>query len=127
MSPQTYNTVAWTSHKRNTEYLTEGFAQIKPKYERIWPSLHAEVDALLKLSTRHCNLVITVKRTNKNGELCMARPCQHCLRFMKKFHVKGVLYSTSDGEMVYEKMADINIDKACISAGWRNWNKRQDF
>lgn len=58
-------------------------------------SLHAELRALLKAREPVDTLV--VGRVNRNGELCMARPCPVCQLAISEYGVGRVVYSGSDG------------------------------
>ena len=61
---------------------------------------HAEVDALLPLINRHCDLkkaTIYVFRRNRNGYISMARPCPRCMSVIKEQGIRKLEYTTQDG------------------------------
>lgn len=68
-------------------------------------SRHAEVAALSKLfpSKRVGTTVISL-RIRKDGSLAMARPCKHCMAFIRESGVKKVYWSNQYGVMVKEKI-----------------------
>lgn len=61
-------------------------------------SLHAELDCLIKARNRKFpnivagNGVMYIAREIK-GMPAMARPCEHCMAFLKKVGIKRVMYS----------------------------------
>ena len=62
--------------------------------------LHAETDALLPLIKSKIDLngaSIYVFRRMKDGSLGMARPCQRCMKVIRKCGIKYINYTTYDG------------------------------
>ena len=49
---------------------------------------------------------IFVYRTNKNGQLAMAKPCDMCQKLIKYVGIKNMFYTTNDGEIKLEKVRD---------------------
>src|SRR6186713_1545083 len=56
-------------------------------------SLHAELDCLTK-STRAGGVIYTYREVN--GHTAMARPCEHCMAFLRESGVSTVVYSTGE-------------------------------
>jgi hypothetical protein len=48
-----------------------------------------------------------VIRINNRGEMKNSRPCNNCIRYMKLFNVRKVYYSDNDGDIVLEKVKDM--------------------
>lgn len=70
--------------------------KLHPKFTR-WPnSIHAEVDAILKAHRNLKGASILVVRINKAGELRNAKPCAHCMLYLKHVGIRKVYYSTND-------------------------------
>lgn len=66
--------------------------------DRYYKGLHAEIDALRKLRKRtDSGWTIYVARIKKNGDWGMARPCNVCMRFLRKMGVTKVVYTHEDG------------------------------
>lgn len=59
-------------------------------------SLHAELRALLNPKAANCDTLI-VGRVNRQGELCLARPCPVCQLAIFESGIKRVYYSTDNG------------------------------
>lgn len=85
--------------------------KIKKNYD---PSTHAEMDTIFKLlkrKPRNFNkLTIFVVRIsiNKNGSvnLLNSAPCANCAKKMKSFGVKKIVWSNSEGELVWCNLAE---------------------
>jgi deoxycytidylate deaminase len=59
-------------------------------------SLHAELRALLNPKAASCDTLV-VGRVNRQGELCLARPCPVCQLAISESGIKRVYYSTDNG------------------------------
>ncbi len=59
-------------------------------------------------------LEIVVIRVNKNGELLNSKPCNTCLYYMKLYGVKSVYYSDENGDMIKEKISQIEVEHNSI-------------
>jgi deoxycytidylate deaminase len=64
-------------------------------------TVHAEVDALLKIK-RCVGADLVVVRLNKNGTFGNSRPCNTCIAKMKKHGIRKVFYTTNTGKMIWE-------------------------
>jgi deoxycytidylate deaminase len=62
-------------------------------------SIHAEVSSIIRLKKKkilkECKMV--VYREYANGELAMSRPCPTCIKILKFFGIKKIIYTTIDG------------------------------
>lgn len=71
-----------------------------PRFKRVYSDgqevshLHAEMDVLRFSKPGDIILVI---RYGADGELSMAKPCEHCESFISDAKIKAVLYSNWDG------------------------------
>jgi cytidine deaminase len=88
--------------KRKIIKIGANLTKTHPRFSRVYTSgkkghfLHAEMN-VLRFSKPGDE--ITVLRFNADGDLRMAKPCEHCQRFMKEFGIKKVTYSDWDGQM----------------------------
>ena len=57
------------------------------------PEIHAESRLCRKLG-KNAPVVYVARYSKNNGELAMAKPCEHCMNILKAFKVKLVVYST---------------------------------
>lgn len=58
---------------------------------------------------------------NKSGELCNSKPCNTCLYYMKLYGIKSVYYSDEKGDILKEKISQIEVEHN--SLGHRNYKK----
>ena len=103
------------------KYLAIGKNNLIPQYNA--PTLHAEIDAYLKLPRYYCkfDLDMVVVRFTKDGRLFQSRPCYHCLRTLAaaRISIKNVYYS-NNGKMCKEKFCDmIDSPLTSVSSGMR--------
>jgi deoxycytidylate deaminase len=71
---------------------------------------------------KYAILVIRIKRDT--GELVNSKPCYDCINTMKKCGIKKVYYSNSNGEIVMERVSQIENRK---SNGYRNINNINNY
>jgi tRNA(Arg) A34 adenosine deaminase TadA len=64
--------------------------------------LHAEIAAILKAGDKLINSIV-IRRLNKEGKLCLAKPCPICQEAIKAFGIKLIFYSC-DNEMSVERI-----------------------
>lgn len=58
---------------------------------------------------------IMVLRISHNG-IKFSKPCSDCIKTLKKFNIRGIYYSLDNGELVYEKISNIeNNHKSVMS------------
>lgn len=92
------------------------------------PSIHAEMHALYRLYTskvyknikNNANLTLTVVRYDRQGNLKNSKPCQACVKLMKKFGIKTVTYSDDNGDLITCKLDDIG--ECCRSSAMRSFD-----
>lgn len=60
-------------------------------------------------------LEIVVIRVNNNGQLLNSKPCNTCLYYMKLFGVKTVYYSDENGDIIKEKINQIEVEHSSIA------------
>jgi deoxycytidylate deaminase len=94
------------------------------------PTLHAEIDAYLKLPRYYWkkDLDMIVVRFGKEGKLCQSRPCYHCLKTLTSsgLSIKNVYYS-ANGEMCKEKFGDmLDNPLTTITSGMRMHNRERN-
>jgi|TARA_B100001093_G_C26487632_1_gene867616 cytidine deaminase len=74
-----------------------------------YSSLHAEVDAVnkLKKSEKNKRVNMIVFRVNKQGDICMSKPCINCMKVIKKelkrknYKCPIIYYTEQDGSINY--------------------------
>ena len=70
-------------------------------------SIHAEVDAVknLKKSIKNKRVYMIVFRVNKQGKICMSKPCSNCIREIKRefknknYRCSIIYYTEQDGSI----------------------------
>lgn len=73
-----------------------------PKFRRLYRNggegahLHAEMDVLRFARPGDCLLVL---RFSANGTLTMAKPCEHCQKFIRQLDLGKVKYTDWDGQI----------------------------
>jgi tRNA(Arg) A34 adenosine deaminase TadA len=71
-------------------------------------SVHAEMDALRKVPPRRrasTSLRMVVVRVSSSGALAQSRPCDACMRALRRFRgMRSVAYSCSTGGVVIEAL-----------------------
>jgi deoxycytidylate deaminase len=66
-------------------------------------TVHAEVDALLKVSNREDlrGATVYVIRVNKQGQLAMSQPCPMCSEILREHGIKRAFFTVSENENAY--------------------------
>lgn len=77
-------------------------------------TIHAEMAALKKLKKRRRHKYYVVVVRYCNGVLRNSKPCSLCKHIMINHGIKYVYYSTDDGNIVKERVKDLNT---IISSG----------
>ena len=76
-----------------------GFNQLRhtSKAKTAWPSVHAEVAAILSTSRRLLNKsTIYVCRVKKDGTQGLSKPCDYCTSMIKYVSLKKIVFTTED-------------------------------
>ena len=81
-------------------------SKINPKYKKYDCSIHAEQKALLSCKdwVKVSGSSILVVRINKRGEFLLSKPCNMCMNMINHLNIKNLYYSTSDGQIVLERL-----------------------
>lgn len=75
---------------KNGKILSSGHNRIRAR----WPSIHAEMDALLSLSPKdRRGATVYVARVSASGGIRNSKPCLMCERCMRKWGVSRVVWS----------------------------------
>jgi deoxycytidylate deaminase len=69
--------------------------KLHSKFQRWKGSIHAEVDAIIHAMTDLKGTSLLVVRINKKEQLRLAKPCQHCMKYIRYVGIKKVYFSTS--------------------------------
>jgi len=56
-----------------------------------------------------------VIRIDKNKNVVDSKPCLHCCNLMKTLEIKAVVYSDNNGNLVYEKISNLNSKHISLS------------
>lgn len=90
-----YNRYGWSS-KQKGKYCAR-------KQNSAMCSVHAEVDALLKVASREDikGSTVYVVRINRQNELAMSKPCPMCSQILQEHGVKRAFFSVSEDENAY--------------------------
>lgn len=76
-------------------YANRSIKKHHPKYRKSKYSLHAEVNAIIKAKTDLNGKSILVIRINNKDQFRLARPCKHCMEYLKYAGIKNCYYSIS--------------------------------
>jgi len=69
---------------------------------------------------------LIVVRVNKEGGLCISRPCCNCLSMMKAVNIRRVYYVDNTGNIVYENVSDmISIHASSVAYHIYTLNKNK--
>ena len=90
-----FNRYGWTSIQNRKKYSNDKIC-----------SVHAEVDALLKLPNREDaqGSTVYVVRVNKSKELAMSAPCSMCEEILREHGVKKAIFSVNENENTFGTM-----------------------
>lgn len=69
-------------------------------------SIHAELDCLSK-TVRPESCTIYVYRATADGNPALARPCEHCMKFLKDAGIQFVFYSVPDYPFWEKEIIDV--------------------
>jgi deoxycytidylate deaminase len=92
---------------KGNKLLSKGYNQMRthPKAQTAWQRIHAELDALLHMTsdeTRGATMIVV--RLTKTGLLAMSRPCSVCYSMLQLAGFKSVVYSTGERVVIEERI-----------------------
>jgi len=58
---------------------------------------------------------MVVIRINTKNELVNSKPCENCIYYLRLYGIKNVYYSNENGEIVKEKITEIESEHRTIS------------
>lgn len=64
---------------------------------------------------------ILVIRVTADGELANSRPCNHCIMTMREMGIRRVFYSDGKGNIVSEKVDEMEMTHVCQSHRTQNF------
>jgi cytidine deaminase len=102
----------------NNKILSYGINKVKNGM-----SIHAEMDAILNSKFDVQGLDMIVIRYSNN--IKNSRPCNHCIKNMKKKGIRKVYYSNEKEEIIYEYVEEMKEQHD--SAVYKNCNGRLKF
>lgn len=70
--------------------------KLHPKYQKWEGSVHAEIACILKARTDLKSTSMLVVRINNNNELRLAKPCEHCMKYIYHVQIKNLFYSINN-------------------------------
>lgn len=126
-----YNHVACiienTSVKK-ARILSYGFNSLGDK-EGIYPGVHAECDALLKLkylnNKKLKSIDLIVIRISSTNKLKNSKPCSHCISIMNKiaikkgYNINKILYSDGNNNLIEITLNALNMEDKHYSRFYR--------
>lgn len=88
-------------------------------------SCHAEIDVLRKinkLNNKNGSLLkkismYVVRKPNKKYYFKESSPCFRCLQFMKSLHIKYIIWSNENGELLKCKVNDYYMPQPYLTSG----------
>lgn len=112
--------VAFIMSLNNKKIIFEGKSRTIGNHNDFYgiSSLHAEKVALENLKKNNTMYNLLVFRW-KNGNLCLSKPCQNCMKRIKKNKIKKIYYST-ENNIAHQLCNDMKISDCKISSGFRN-------
>ena len=70
-----------------------------------FPLLHAETNCVVSHGFDNCSgLDLAIARVHKNGDLSMARPCETCMKVIKKVGIRRIYWTNWEGDWQCEKV-----------------------
>lgn len=64
------------------------------------PSLHSEIDALIKLGENNCKQFTFLNvRVGNNGNINLAKPCENCQEVLKQINFRKFYFTDSNGKI----------------------------
>lgn len=76
-------------------------SELPLKYRKYPTSIHAEMSAIISARQEIKGCSIIVVRTNLQGKLMEAFPCQYCMPYLKHVGIRRIYYSTEEGMKEY--------------------------
>ena len=90
-------------------------------------SIHAEQEVIqnLKNENRKLNYTLVVFRFNKMGELAMSKPCQNCLKHIKKYKNIGKIYYSVENGFEVNTASNMDVHDCYKSSGFKYRERQQ--
>jgi deoxycytidylate deaminase len=84
---------------RGNKLISVGFNRKRthPMSKTRFANTHAELAAIINARGDLRGAEIYIYRETRNGELAMARPCEHCQQLIRDFGIRTSYYSTEKG------------------------------
>jgi len=122
------NTVSHYSFLLRKKIVSHGksIAIVKNSRMNPLPSIHAEHDCLRKFNFKNLSrkkrqaLALVVFKVDREGNLKNSKPCQHCLKLLKRHDIGKVIYSNNDGTFISEIVRDMQENTCIVSQGFRH-------
>ena len=98
---QPFHLAAWFRRGSSIVFSTNS-GRCSTKFKRTYRDgsvgyhLHAEMALLNKVPVGSISEVHVIRFT-KNGSITMAKPCEHCQKYLKEYGIKKVHYTNWDG------------------------------
>jgi tRNA(Arg) A34 adenosine deaminase TadA len=118
--------VAFIITTNNNKIIFEGKSRPIGNYNDFYGicSLHAEKVVLENLKNDYNTYNLLVFRWNKHGKLTLSKPCQNCMKCIKKKNINKIYYSVENG-LTYQLSKEMNISECCVSGGFRRQIKNK--
>ena len=118
--------VAFLVSPNNKKVIYSGKSKPLPyfKNSRGVCSIHAEQSVIQNLRDDHNPYNLLVFRYNKKGQLAMSKPCQNCLKQIKKHkNISTVYYSTEEG-IIKDFPICMEVSECYQSSGYKYMHRR---
>ena len=95
-----YHLAAILKRRKVVVKVGENTFKTHPRFQRVYPDgttgshMHAEMNVLRFAKPGD---VLEVIRFKKSGGWAMAKPCAHCMKYIREAGIKKVRYTNSDG------------------------------
>ena len=96
-----YHLAAILKRRKTVVKVGENTYKTHPRFKRVYPDgttgshMHAEMNVLRFAKPGD---VLEVIRFKKSGGRAMAKPCEHCMRYIREAGIKKVRYTNSQGD-----------------------------
>ena len=96
-----YHLAAILKRRKTVVKVGDNTYKTHPRFKRVYPDgttgshMHAEMNVLRFAKPGD---VLEVIRFKKSGGRAMAKPCEHCMRYIREAGIKKVRYTNSQGD-----------------------------
>lgn len=79
---------------------------------------HAEITCLSFLNKKDIKgATLYIAGKSVGGTIVLSRPCESCLPFIEKMGIRRIVYHNQCGQLIEEKVSEINLEDSTIRIG----------